>query len=129
MPYAIVERNSGKVLQVATRKKALDSVVVVDLKHPEKVLSAAEVKKVYQQTTGKAARGGRKLVNEILNTVTQTGVENQTDKIGAVGQARAIFGRMKGKSRQDILAACVAAGINANTASTQLYKWNREHAH
>jgi hypothetical protein len=61
--------------------------------------------------------------------VTQTGGDQHADKIGAVGQARAIFGRMKGKSRQEIIAACTAAGINVNTASTQLHKWNKEHAH
>lgn len=32
---------------------------------------------------------------------------------------------MKGKTRAEVIAACVAAGVNKSTAATQYYKWNK----
>lgn len=42
---------------------------------------------------------------------------------GAVATVRAIAERMKGKPRKDIIAACVEAGVNENTAKTQYQRW------
>lgn len=35
---------------------------------------------------------------------------------------------MPGASRKDVIAACVAQGINASTAGTQYYKWSKSKA-
>ena len=35
-----------------------------------------------------------------------------------------IASEMKGKDRKEVIAACIAAGVNKSTASTQFYKWS-----
>jgi len=47
---------------------------------------------------------------------------------GGVAAAHAIFDKLRGKPRAEVLAAATAAGINANTARTQLYHWQRAEA-
>jgi hypothetical protein len=47
---------------------------------------------------------------------------------GSVAKARAIFEELKGKSRNEVMAACDAAGINKGTAATQYGRWKREQA-
>lgn len=46
---------------------------------------------------------------------------------GPVARARRIFAVMQGKPRQEIIEECVKAGINRNTASTQLSLWVHGH--
>jgi hypothetical protein len=47
---------------------------------------------------------------------------------GSVASAHALFDKMKGHSKKDVLAAAAAAGINPNTAKTQLYHWQKKQA-
>jgi hypothetical protein len=47
---------------------------------------------------------------------------------GAVASAHGIFDKLKGKPKAEMLAAAQAAGINANTAKTQLYHWQKKQA-
>jgi hypothetical protein len=47
---------------------------------------------------------------------------------GAVATAHGIFDKLKGKPKSELLAAAQAAGINANTAKTQLYHWQKKQA-
>ena len=42
---------------------------------------------------------------------------------GSVAKARAIFAEMQGKSRAELIAACIKAGINKATAATQYSRW------
>jgi hypothetical protein len=47
---------------------------------------------------------------------------------GSVAAAHALFDKMKGKPKADVLAAAQALGINTNTAKTQLYHWQKKNA-
>lgn len=47
---------------------------------------------------------------------------------GSVAAAHALFDKMKGKPKADILAAAQAMGLNPNTAKTQLYHWQKKQA-
>ena len=47
---------------------------------------------------------------------------------GAVATAHGIFDKLKGKSKAEMLAAAKAAGLNDNTAKTQLYYWQKKQA-
>lgn len=48
--------------------------------------------------------------------------------VGSVGAAHNIFDKMKGQPKKEMLAAAAAAGINPNTAKTQLYHWQKKQA-
>jgi hypothetical protein len=56
------------------------------------------------------------------------GLSKAPKQAGSVGQAHAIFDKMKGQPKADMLAAAKAAGINPNTAKTQLYHWQKKQA-
>lgn len=44
-------------------------------------------------------------------------------KPGACARVHEIAGSMKDAARKDVIAACIKAGINKATASTQYQKW------
>lgn len=50
--------------------------------------------------------------------------QRRTD--GPVHKARAMFEKMRESDSSEIIAACVAAGINKGTATTQLGRWRKE---
>ncbi len=53
----------------------------------------------------------------------------QNGKLGPVAQVWAIATKLGAKAeRKEVLAACVAAGINPATAATQLYRWSKASA-
>ena len=43
---------------------------------------------------------------------------------GPVARARAIFAKMPNAQRKDVIAACVKARINENTAKTYYQRWH-----
>jgi hypothetical protein len=79
-----------------------------------------------------------KLANEVFQMVTKVPKKKTTKTAatakpekkgradGPVAKAREIFAKMKGEASIDIIAACVKAGVNKGTATTQLGRWRKE---
>lgn len=121
MSYAMINRKEGKIVQVAVHKNALTDFVIVDLDKLDEVLTPRELRQLHKNTTGKNP-GRKNVVSEIAKHSLSSNVGN----IGSVQHARIIFDELKGKARSEVIEACVAAGINKNTASTQYHKWHKE---
>ncbi|AGC35749.1 hypothetical protein ACP46_gp64 [Rhizobium phage RHEph06] len=57
---------------------------------------------------------------------TVAGPRAKSDAESPVKTVWRIADEMVGQDRKAVIAACVAAGVNPSTASTQYYKWNKE---
>lgn len=127
MPYAVIDRRQWKVVEVANYKKNLHSKgLIVDTHHLERC-PPAELISAYIGLVGKPAR--RKPVKTILAELaevieTSIGIKTTDSLIeGPVSKVRHICETMRGSARKDVIAACVAEGINEGTARTQYQKW------
>lgn len=78
--------------------------------------------KKYDESKHKRGLGGQ--------FASKPGVSKGVKTKGSVGQAHTIYDKVKasGGSNKDMLAAAQAAGINPNTAKTQLYHWQKKQA-
>ena len=64
------------------------------------------------------------LAREVIESMNDN-VAKRTRTPGATKQVWVIADSMPGAKRADVIAACLAAGINAGTASTQYQKWKQ----
>lgn len=52
-------------------------------------------------------------------------LRNRSDAESPVQTVHRICDEMEGADRKDVIAACVEAGVNINTAKTQYYHWKK----
>lgn len=55
----------------------------------------------------------------------ESGTRAKSEVVGPVKTVWRICDEMKGKPRPEIMAACIAAGVNKATASTQIFRWQK----
>lgn len=123
MSYAIIDKKSGKILELANNRKGLQDVVVVRLEDLDETLTPSELKAVYREVTGKMR--SRLQPKQMVREICQAAGKQNVEDVGKVARARIIFEDMKGQPRKAILEACEKDGINPNTAKTQYYKWKQ----
>lgn len=131
MTFCVIDRRNWKVVAKASKKAKLPKQangLIVDTTHLDR-LPNDEILALYSHVAhGEpvpawvVAQIKQEL--EKKNGVTSAPIPEAIPVgKGAVAQARAIFVKMKNAKRKEIIAACVAKGINKNTAGTQYWKW------
>jgi len=112
-------------------KRVIDLVFVVQDKS-----QMEELVEVYREVTGSklakfptVAEGRRKVTEALFRLYFVQPEEVKTDAVkpapvprekdGPVAKCRQIYAAMKGHPRKDVISACIAAGVNKATASTQ----------
>lgn len=97
-------------------------------KEPEPAREVKRGKKAKKSSTKKTTKAVQPSEEEPVaskNKSTKKAKSNGRAN-GPVGKARAIFAKMPKARRKDVIAACVKAGINENTAKTYYQKWRSE---
>ena len=62
----------------------------------------------------------------VSRTAAQAKPRQRSAVGGSVSMVWEIADAMKSSPRSEVIAACIAKGININTAKTQYYKWSKE---
>src|SRR5574337_1137292 len=131
--YVVIDRRNWKVVAKAPLKRDLPKHLkglVVATNHLER-LPEEDIIGLYQHVA--KHEGTPPWVIDQVRAAIEKGKAKATaiatsraEVEGPVAVVRRIAGEMQGASRKDIIAACVAAGINANTAKTQYQRWAKE---
>lgn len=94
-------------------------------------LTESQFTKAYNTVLGKNVkrmRNREKGIEEILKAQGKAAPAKAKNGSGVCAQVHAIADTMPEASRADVIAACVAKGINPATASTQYQRWRTAHA-
>lgn len=110
--------SSEKELQ---KLSAVDLQVVLSHLDPERKWPPKLNQKLYKEVYEMSSKANTKAAPKIAKADAR---QRRTD--GPVAKARGIFEEMKDKGTADILEACVEAGVNRGTATTQLGRWRKE---
>lgn len=147
--FVVIDRRTMKVAAKAPKRAELPKDVkgmVVDTEHLERVpademlalyhefghgevlppWAVAKVKEALEAANGKLTAKLAKPESEGAkppHTGRKSSSPTTSQGEGAVATVRRIASKMKGKTRKDVIAACVAAGVNENTAKTQYQRW------
>lgn len=132
MAYAVIDRRNVKVVDAASKKRDLvGKGLVVEVDHLEK-LPKHDAELLSSRILGARSRVSNKQLTKLSQWVRQ-GAEpfiahemKQEAGTGAVATVKRITSEMDGQPREEILQACIAAGVKPNTARTQLYRWLKE---
>lgn len=128
--YAIIDRRNWKVVAKSPVKRDLPKHLkglVVDTNHLER-LPERELTALYQHMTKQDGVPPwvfdkvRDVIEKANGKKTAT-TQHPTEGEGPVAVVRRIAEQMQGATRKDVIAACIAAGINENTAKTQYQRW------
>lgn len=129
--YTVIDRRTWKVVEAARSRSELTAKgLVFNTSKPEQC-APEDLVALYKGILGR--RGTRHLSPKAMTTLTEAVVDAAEELLpasagkstvdGPVATTRRICNSMRGKRRHEVIAECIARGVNPHTARTQYQRW------
>lgn len=134
MAYAVIDRREWKVVEMSSAKKNLTAKgLVVDVDHLDRC-PPTELVAAYRGLVGNRGirRPTKAVMAKLAEVIKEAGKAVAKDipgEEGPVAKVHHLCDELAGKPRKEVIATCVAKGINPHTARTQYQRWYAAHRH
>lgn len=134
MAYAVIDRREWKVVEMSSAKKNLTAKgLVVDVDHLDRC-PPTELVAAYRGLVGNRGirRPTKAVMAKLAEVIKEAGkavAKDSPEGEGPVAKVHHLCDELKDKPRKEVIATCVAKGINPHTARTQYQRWYATHRH